>query len=256
LADDIAAEPDPRATRQFQAQAAGLCDGPGHRPAQSGRFEDDEERLRPTSERGQPAQPIRDEARAIRGREPATGEIQDEQIHRPTGQQRTGDGKAFVEGGRGDDHEPLEANAARDGLDRVEGAGEIQPRDDPTRDLRLGDHAEREGGPAARTVAADRDARRARQASGAEDGVQAGKPGVDDPVVGTGVVAGLAGERLGRERGALVVGERGVRRRGDGQRSDDLRSCRSPSSLEARQGRRHVRGEGRHAVVRIEQMFY
>ncbi len=242
LTDDIAAETDPRTPRQFQAQTARLRDGTGHRPAQTGRLEDDEERLRTTGERGETAQPVRDDARPIRGGETAAGEIQHQQVHRPAGQQRAGDREALVEGGRGDDHEPLKTDAACHGLDRVEGTGEIQPRDDAARDLGLGDHAQGERGPATGAIAADRDARGAGQATGTQDGIQAGEPGMDDPFVGGDALTDDDVRLPGR---CQFLGP-WRRRGGQCQRSDHLRSCRTPSSLEARQGRRHVRGKGRH----------
>ena len=41
----------------------------------------------------------------------------------------------------------------------------------------------------------------------------------------------------------------------DGERPHDLRSCRSPASLEGRHGCRHVRGKGRHRTVIVEHPF-
>ncbi len=254
LADDVAPEPDPRAPGEFEPQTGRRPDRGHERTADPGRLEDHEERLGTTGERRQPTQPGGDVGRAVRGRQPATGEIQEEQVHGPAGEQGAGDGQALIERGRGDDHEPLQTDAAGDRLDRIEGAGEIQPRDHGTRCLGLGDQPERDRGPAAGPVAADGDAGGPGQPARSQDGIQTREPGPDDPLVGPDL-----GER--RDTGERRVRERvrqrlPVPQRVDRERPDDLRSCRTPAGLKARQGCRHGRGEGRHPVLRIEQMFY
>ncbi len=257
LADDVAPQPDPRPPGEFQAQAGRLGHGgreaAGRTTGQPGWLEDDEERLRPTGECRQPAEPVRDPGRTVRRGEPASGQVQDEQVHRATGEQRATDGQAFVEGLRGDDDEPLEPDAARDGLDRVETPRKVEPGDDRAGRLGLRREPQDERGSAARTVAADRDARRTRQATRPQDRVERGEPGVDDAVIdGRGRETGrVRGRETGRVRGRVRSrrgrqGERPIR---------DPRSCRSPASLEARYGCRHVRGEGRHRMLKIEHPF-
>ena len=191
LPDDVVSEADPRPPGKFEAEPARLGDGAGHRAGEPGWLEDDEERLRPTGEGGQPAQPVGDLVRPVRLREAAARQVEEQQVDRSAGEEAPGDGQTFIEGLGRDDHEPFEPDAARDGLDRVERPGEIEPGDDPTGDLRLRDQPERERGPAARAVAADGDAGRSGQAAGTEDRIEAGEPGGDDPLVRAGNVAGL-----------------------------------------------------------------
>lgn len=121
LTDDVPAQADPPSTGQLQADAGRLVHRGRKTATEPRRIEDEEQRLRAPGEGGQPAEPIRDPGRGIRAGQPATGQIEDEQVHRPTGEQAPGDGKPLVQAGRGDDDEPFEAHAARHGLDGVEG---------------------------------------------------------------------------------------------------------------------------------------
>lgn len=252
LADDVASEADPRASGEFQAEPGRFGNGGGQTPgeagqttSQPGRLEHDEERLRAPSERREPAEPVGDAGRAIRGGQPATGQVEDEEIHRPPGQQRAPDGEAFVEGLRGDDDEPLEPDATGDGLDRVEAAREVQPGDDRASGLRFRGEPQDERRPAARPVAADRDAGRAREAARSQDGVQGREPGPDDAVV-------VRVELVTR----LDIGEwRHGRRRRQRKRPDDPRSCGTPSGPEVRDSGVHFGTRGRHRKARVEHLF-
>jgi hypothetical protein len=237
LADHVAPEPDPRPAGELETETGRFRNGGREAGGQAGRLEGDEQRLRPAGQRGQPAEPVRD-LRGARARVRARRQVDDEQVHRSAGEQRPGDREALVERVRGQDDEPVEANATGDGLDRVEGAGEVQPGDDRAVGLGLRGEAEGERRLARAGVTTEGDAGAARQAARAEDRVERREAGPDDPL------DGLAGRpRL------LVLGKR--RRR---QRSDHPRSCRSPARLEGRQSRRHIRGEGRHHRI-LEQMF-
>ncbi len=80
LSDDVAPEPDPRPPGELEADPGRLGDGGGEAAGQARRFEDDEERLRPPGERGQPAEPVGDPRRSIRGGQPAAGQVEDEEI--------------------------------------------------------------------------------------------------------------------------------------------------------------------------------
>ena len=60
---------------------------------------------------------------------------------------------------------------------------EVEPGHDRARGLGLGGEPQDERGPAARAVAADRDARRAGQAAGSQDRVERREAGPDDPLV-------------------------------------------------------------------------
>jgi hypothetical protein len=97
LADDVASEPDPGASGQFQAKTGRLGHGSRQAARGSRRLEDDEDRVRPSSERGQAPESIRDPGRTVRGGEPAAGQIQEEQVHRTAGQQAAGDRQTLVE---------------------------------------------------------------------------------------------------------------------------------------------------------------
>ena len=138
-------------------------------------------------------------------------------------------------------------DAAGDGLDRVEAARQVQPGDDRTGRLGLGGESVDEGRPPARAVAADGDAGRLREAAGSQDRVERGEAGPDDTVgrVGAGFVPWPDVGEWRQVRGG---------RQGEGPIRDP-RSCRSPASLEARHGSRHVRGRGRHRTIRLEHPF-
>ena len=249
LAHDVASEPDPRPPGEFETEAGRLGDG-GRQPTPvTGWFEHDEERLRAPGERRQPAESVGDAGRFVRGRQPATGEVEDEQVDRAPGQQHATDGEALVERLRGDDHEPFEADTTGDRLDRVEAARQVEPGHDRAGVLCLGGEAVDERRPAARAVAADRDARVSRQATRPQDGVERREARVDDPVVGVEIVGATIGPWP-------VIGEwrhgRGRRQR---QRADDLRSCRTPSGTEARDSGVHIGARVRHRTTRVEHLF-
>jgi len=261
LADDVAPEADPRASGQLQAEAGRSGDGPGQAAGEARRLEHDEQRLRPSGQGGEPSQSIGDDGRAVRGREAAAGQVQDQEIHRPAGEQRTTDGQPFVERFWGDDHQPFEADPPGDGLDRIEAPGEIQPGHDGPRGLSLRGEPQDERGPAAGAITADGDTGRARQPARSQDRVEGGEPGPDDPI------AAIRDWQRPRVRARRGFGRRRSRHGCQGQGAvsgtlrgvrgpfGDPRSCRTPSSLEARHGCRHVRGECRHPS-KIEHPFY
>jgi hypothetical protein len=187
LPDDVAAQPDPRPPGELEPETGRLGDGGRQAPSGttglSWRFEHDEERLRAPGERREPGQPVGDAGRTIRGGQPAAGQVEDQEIDRASGQKHAPDSEALVQRLRGDDDEPLEADPAGDGLDRVEAAREIQPGHDRALCLGLGREPQDQRRPPARTVAADRDARRSRKAAWPEDRVECREAGVDDAIV-------------------------------------------------------------------------
>ena len=67
LADDVAAQPDPRSAGELQPEARRLGHRPVHRAGQAGRLEEDEEGTRTTSQGDQPMEPIGDSGRARAG---------------------------------------------------------------------------------------------------------------------------------------------------------------------------------------------
>jgi len=184
LADDVATEPDPRPSGELETDTGRLGDGRGQTTRETRWFEDDEERLRASSECRQTTEPVGDAGRAIRSGEATTGQIEDEQVDRSTGQQRATDGQTLIQCFRRDHDEPLEADPAGDRLDRVETAREVQPGHDRALRLGLRREPQDEGRPTARSIATDRDTGRSGQAAGPEDGVEGREPGADDTVIG------------------------------------------------------------------------
>ena len=66
LADDVASEPDPRSPGELEPDPGRLGDGGREATGEPGRLEDDEERLRPPGEGGQPAESIGDPGGLVR----------------------------------------------------------------------------------------------------------------------------------------------------------------------------------------------
>ncbi len=242
LTDDVAPEANPRAPGEFQAQARRFGNRTRQTAARSRRLQHDEQRLRPPGECGEAPEPVGDGGRTIRGRKTPAGQVQDEQVHRAPGKQRATDGQALAERLRGDDHEPLQMDAPGDRLDRIETAREIEPGHDGAGRLGLGGEPHDEGGPAARTVAADGDTRRARETTAPQDRIECGEPGMDDPVVRSGLVAGLDLGRL-------------IRKRRDRQSPHHPRSCGTPASPQARDSGVHITTSGQHRTPILEHPF-
>ena len=181
LAHDVATETDPRTTDELQAESGRSGHGSRQVAGETRRLQHDEERLRSSGQGSQATESLGGTSRTLRGEEAATGQIQDEQVHRSPGEQHATDGQPFIEGLRRDHHQPFEADAAGGGLDRIEAPGEIDPGDDRTGCLGLSRQPKDERGSAARAIAADRNARRTRQAAGSQDCIEGRKPGPDDP---------------------------------------------------------------------------
>jgi hypothetical protein len=176
LADDVATEPDPARPGQLQADAGRLADGAGKRRGEIRWLEDDEGDAGTACERAEAPEPVRDRRRRGRPRQPRR-QVDDEEIDRPARQQRAGDRDPLLRVGRGHDDEPLRANPAGDGLDRVERRGEVQPGHDRPGRLGLRGEPQGERRPAAREVAPELDAHAPRHATRAEDRVEGGEPG-------------------------------------------------------------------------------
>ena len=238
LADDVAAQADPRPASQLQPDAGRLGDRGREATGEAGRIEDQEQGLRASGERGQSMESIGDAYRLVRPVQSAAGEIDDEHVHRPTRQQGPRDAEALVQARRGDDDEPFEPDTASDGLDRIETARQIQPGHDGPGVLRLRRNPQRERRPPARAVTPDRDAGRSGETTRPEDRIQCGKTRVDDPIVA-------------RQR-CHVRSRRGR----ESQRPHHPRSCRTPPSPQARDSSIHITTSGRHRTPRLEQMFY
>jgi hypothetical protein len=260
LSDDVTAQPNPRPTDQFQPEPDRLAQRAGDALGQARWLEHDEEAAGPTSERGETMEAIRHSGRPSAGcswpfrtgvfRPEDGGQVNEEEVHRPTLQQGAGDAETLVQRLRRQDDEPLQPNAARDGLDGIEGAGEIQVGDDRATNLRLRGQGQRESGLAAGCVAVHGDARKPRDPARPQDRVQRREPGMDDPPIvdfrralRRPIVERTGGGRQvpvrlvvlrkvqwdGRERpdrGRLVALCRQIPR---------PRSCRTPASLEGRE---------------------
>ena len=259
LADDIAAEADPRRPLELEPDARGLTDRAGDARGQARRLEDRDRDPRPSGEGRQAAEPIgdaaalRDTALAVRGSaglDPLR-QVDDEQVDRPARQERAGDRDPLVDVGRGHDDEPLGLDAAGNGLDRVEGLGEVQPSHDRAAGLGCGRKPQRDGRPTARQVASERDPHATRQAARSEDGIEVEEAGGED--------ASRIWLGLGSCDIELVVLQRhGRQSTNDGPDlaplTESRGSGRAPLRSQGREGRRHVRGERRHGPS-IEQMF-
>jgi hypothetical protein len=157
LADDIAAQADPCPPDQLQSKTDRFADGARHVLWQARRFQDHEQATRPSGQCREAMQPIRDArwAFALRpapGRRPARflaeprRQIDEQQVHRPTLQQRPGDAQPLIQRLRRQDDEPLPADAARDGLTGIKRAREVQVRDDRATHLCLCREPQRERG--------------------------------------------------------------------------------------------------------------
>ena len=239
LTDDISTETDPGPTRQLESDPGRLRDR-GREASESGGIEDEEEALRPPCERGESMETLRDPSETIRPGQAATGQIEDEHVDGSTREQRSGDPESFVQAGGRDDDEPFETDAAGDGLDRVEAAGQVEPGHDRALGLRLGSHPQGEGRPAARAITSHADTRGPGEPARSEDRIERGEAGMEDPA--------------GRRRGRGCLGS--LRRRRQRHCPDDPRSCGTPASPEARDGGIHITTSARHRMPIVEHPFY
>ena len=252
LADDVPAQPDPRPSSELEPETGRLGDRARHRRRQPRRLEDHQQDIRPSGERGQSTEPVGDRGESPPVR-PTAGssarrarsigrQVDDEEIDRTPGDQRSGHRQGLLQGGRLEDDQPLEPHAPGDRLDRVEAAGEIQVGDDRAGRLGLGREPQGEGGLAARGCASDRERGRAGDPARAEDRIQRREPGPDDPIVVRGSARRLVRILREGDRGQCADDRPGA---AESHSPDPWRGL-PPARPEGRQGRRHVRGKGRH----------
>jgi hypothetical protein len=243
LPDHVPAEADPAGLPQLEPEPARLVQRVPETGPDRGRLHHQQQRAGPACQRRQPARTI-SHAHAGERRIPTLRQIHHQHVHGSGGEQRGRQGQGFLEVCRGEHHEPLQENATGHRLDRVEGPGEIQPGDDRTRRLRLGDRAQRHGGLARRGIAPESDCARAREPTGSEQGVQRSKPGGHDPairdrgaIVGTGGLERADGlDRARRPVRIRIEGQCDARERPfDHQLTAPSWSCLTPSGLELRQ---------------------
>jgi hypothetical protein len=244
LADHIPPETDPRLASQLEADPGRLADGGGHARDEAGRLQDDEGDPGPSSQGGEPAEAVGDAGGTL----DPPGQVDDEEVHGPPGEERAGDREAFIGIRRGEDHEPLRPDAASDRLHGIQGRGEVHPGHDGARCLGLRDQPQGERRPPAREVAPERQAHPARQATGPEDRVERCEPGRQNP-------CRISLRGLIRCLGRPVIGSRERHHR---ERSDDLadpaRRGGAPLRPKGRQGRRDIGGKRRHELS-IEHLF-
>jgi hypothetical protein len=217
LADHVAPEADPRPPGELEPQAGRLGHRLGRSCRQSGRPENDEQRLRAPGKRREAMETFRDSgpvpgSRTARWR--ALGwQVDQEDVDGSGLQQRSGHRQALVEVDRGEHDQPVELDSTSDGLDGIQASSEIHVADDAAGCLRLRGEPQRERRLAAGVVAQDGEARLPRHAAGAENRVERREPRSNDP----GILEGLGQTGGRRER----LGKRG-------QRADD-RSGRAPA---------------------------
>ena len=176
---------------------------------------------------------------------PLRGQVDDEEIRRASRHEGPGHGQRLVQGRRLEDHQPFEADPPGHRLHGIEAPGEVHVGDDRAGSLGLRRQPQGEGGLAARDIPPDGQPGPARDTTRTEDRVERGEARPDDPIV-------VRGTDRDAERVLLLVRE-GHR----GQRPDDRAGVVGdqppepwrglpPARPEGRQGRRHVRGMGRH----------
>lgn len=213
LPDDIPPQPDPRLSGELEADSGPLPDRGGHRAAETRRLQDEEGNPRPTGQGGEPAEPVGKPGGTLR-----TGrQVEDQEVHRPAGQERAGHRQALVRAGRREHHQPGGLDAPGHRLHGIEGLGKIQPGDDRTARLGLGNQPEDDRGPPARKVAPEREAHPAGQAAGTEDGIERREAGGIDT---RGVRRGIGGGGLGSGSGIRL--RVGLRERGHRQGAHHL----------------------------------
>ncbi len=280
LADDVSAEPDPRSPLELEADAGGLAHG-GREPMRGSRartglrrwLEDHERDPGSPGECREPSQSIAESrsrgrrgprgAGSVNRRSPRAAtarQVDDQQVHRPAREQRTGDGETFLGiAGRQDD-EPLRLDAPRHRLDRIERRREVQPGHDRARRLRLRDEPQGERRAPARDVAPNREAHPAGHATGTEDGIELGEPGRVDPIEIDRPIDRRPNRRAARRLALRIrLLERDRRERAHHLASEPVTSepgCRpTPARSEGRQRRVQIRGGSTHGSASIEQMF-
>ncbi len=183
-----------RTTRRISDRRARAARRPSRSATEGGRRPSRDRA--PGATRGGTSGCCRDPVRAragdpARDRDPVDRrEVQEEEIHRPARDERAGHRQGLVQGGRLEDDEPLEADAAGHRLHRVQAPGEVHVGHDRPGGLGLGGEPQGEGGLAARRVPADRQARRARDAARTQDRVERGEARPDDPLLVERWVAG------------------------------------------------------------------
>ena len=87
LADDVAAQADPRPASQLQADAGRFGDRGRKAAGKAGRIQDQEQGLRAPGERGESMESIGDLARFVGPGQSTAGQVQDKHVDRPSRQE-------------------------------------------------------------------------------------------------------------------------------------------------------------------------
>ncbi len=125
LAHHLPAKPDPATPAKLQPKPGSLLDSRPERGRRPGRQEDDQESTCPPGERGQAGQLI---SRAgHRGSGPGRWppyrdrrQVQDDHVHRPGLEERTGHRERLAGPVRDEDGQPFESHPASHGLNRIQ----------------------------------------------------------------------------------------------------------------------------------------
>lgn len=104
-----------------------------------------------------------------------SGEIQQQQVHRPVLEKHGGHRQGFSQRVRRQDHEPLQPDSPGDGLHRIQAPGQIQVRGNPAGRLGLCDRLESQSGLAAGPVSLEGYGCGSGQPAQAQDGIQSPK---------------------------------------------------------------------------------
>ncbi len=177
---------------------------------QLGRLQDDEPGVRGPRAGGSPAQ----ESLPRRGQ--AGGQVDHEQVDGPPAQERAGEPQALGRVDRPEDEQPGEVDPARDGLQGVEGAPQVEVGRDRAAPLGLRHEPQGERRLPARRSPPERHAGRAHEPA-SEDRVEGGEAGRDQLGLGRGFLyreedrrqGALAGDR-GPHRAAVPEADRGL----------------------------------------------
>jgi hypothetical protein len=126
LPDHVSAEPDPAGLCQLEPEPTRLVQRTTQSCTDRDRLYHQEQRTGPSGQRRQPSRTITN-ARSDERRFPAIRKVQHQHIDGPGGEERRRQGQRLPEIDRREHDEPLETYATRHRLDRVDGAGQVQP---------------------------------------------------------------------------------------------------------------------------------
>lgn len=194
LPDHVAPEIDPALALQLEAHAGRLGERGPEREGQIGWLQDDEPGFSQPRPGGQtPQEPL------PRRCQPC-GQVDHEQVDGSPAQERAGELQALARVDRPEDEEPGEVDSARDGLQGVEGAPQVEVGRDRAAPLGLRHEPQGERRLPARRSPPERHARRAHEPA-SQDRVEGGEAGRNQLGVGRGFLCGEEDRRQGTLEG-------------------------------------------------------